>query len=67
MPFAALKAEMARRNLKGADIAETLSISRKSAYNKINGRTDFTLKQTIRVRDAYFPGMTIDYLFGDKK
>ena len=65
MRFTTLKAEMARKGLKGIDIAETLQISAKSAYNKINGITEFTLKETIAVRDKYFPDMTIDFLFND--
>jgi transcriptional antiterminator len=67
MLFTTLKAEMARKGLKGADIANTLHISPKSAYNKINGITEFTLKETIQIRDKHFPGMTLDVLFGNKK
>lgn len=63
MRFTTLRAEMARRGLKGRDIAEALQISSKSAYNKINGITEFTLKETIAIRDKFFPGMTIDFLF----
>lgn len=65
MRFATLRAEMARKGLRGSDIAATLCISPKSAYNKINGITEFTLKETIAVRDKYFPDMTIDFLFND--
>ncbi len=65
MRFATLRAEMARKGLKGTDIAETLQISAKSVYNKINGVTEFTLKETIAIRDKYFPDMTIDFLFND--
>ena len=63
MRFTTLRAEMARKGLKGRDIAETLQISSKSAYNKINRITEFTLKETIAIRDKFFPGMTIDFLF----
>lgn len=61
-----LKAEMARKGLKGVDIARTLNITDQSAYNKINGRTGFTLKETIIIRDKYFPDMAIEYLFADE-
>jgi len=67
MLFATLKAEMARKGLKSSDIANTLHISTKSAYNKINGITEFTLKETIRIRNKHFPGMTIDFLFSNEK
>jgi len=70
MRFTTLRAEMARKGLKGKDIAKALQISDKSAYNKINGITEFTLKETITIRDKFFPEMTIDFLFnneGNKK
>lgn len=63
MLFSTLKAEMARRGLKPADVAEALGITPRSAYNKITGATKFTLNETAIVRDKYFPGMTIDDLF----
>lgn len=65
MPQYTLKAEMARQGLRGVDIARTLNITDQSAYNKINGRTEFTLKETIIIRDKYFPDMAIEDLFGD--
>lgn len=67
MRFTTLRAEMARRGIKGTDIAKALKISPKSAYNKINGITEFTLKETMTIRDEFFPGMTIDFLFNDDK
>jgi hypothetical protein len=67
MALTTLKAEMARKDLKGIDIAKTLRISSKSAYNKINGITEFTLKETIIIRDTHFPDMTIDFLFDGKR
>lgn len=66
MRFTTLRAEMARKGLKGKDIAKALQISDKSAYNKINGITEFTLKETITIRDKFFPEMTIDFLFNDE-
>ena len=65
MRFTTLRAEMARKGLKGTDIAKALQISKKSAYNKINGITEFTLKETITIRDKFFPDMTIDFLFNN--
>lgn len=61
--FPNLLAEMARKGLKTKHIAEALSISQKSAYNKLNGITDFTLSETVKVRDAFFMGMSIEFLF----
>ena len=67
MKFTTLKAEMARKEVTGLDIANVLNISSKSIYNKINGVTEFTLKETAIIRDSFFPYMTIDELFGNIK
>ena len=65
--FTNLRAEMARVNITGRDIAKVLSISEGSAYNKLNGSTEFTLREIVVIRDAYFPQMTIDELFESDK
>lgn len=34
-----------------------------TAVLKINGKYAFTLNEAFAIRDAYFPGMEIEYLF----
>ena len=63
MLFPTLKAEMARNGLKVANVAETLGITPRSAYNKITGVTKFTLNETIAIRDKHFSGWDIEVLF----
>jgi transcriptional regulator with XRE-family HTH domain len=61
--FPTLKAEMARRGLTAVDVAEVIGISSKTAYKKLSGGSPFTLNETAKVRDRYFPAMTIEELF----
>ena len=63
MLFPTLRAEMARRGLTAVDVAEALGISSKTAYKKLSGGSPFTLNETAKVRDRYFPAMTIEELF----
>lgn len=63
MKFPNLNAEMARKNLKPADLAPAMGVCTKTAYNKLVGVTPITLMETIKVRDKHFPGMIIDVLF----
>ena len=63
MLFPTLKAEMARKGLKALDVAEAMGISDKTAYKKLSGASPFTLNETVKVRDKYFPAMTIEELF----
>jgi hypothetical protein len=65
--FMNLRAEMARVNITGRDIAKVLNIAESSAYNKLNGSTEFTLREIVVIRNAYFPTMTIDELFESDK
>ena len=48
---AEVRAEMARRNRRGIDLAEHLDISGAALSAKLNGRTPFTLNELQRVAD----------------
>mgnify|MGYP001579135663 CR=1 FL=1 len=61
--FANLNAEMARHDVLHKDVMELLKGSRKTAWNKMNGRSGLTWNEMKAIRDKYFPKMTIDYLF----
>lgn len=58
-----LKGEMAKRNIKVEDIANELNIHRNSASNKINGDTSFSIEEAVKIKDAYFPDLSLKYLF----
>ena len=59
-----LKAEMARAGLTGLDIAAVIGTTEKTARDKINGKTSFSLDQAFKIRDTCFPGQSFEYLFG---
>ena len=61
--FPNLRAEMARKNIKPTDISSALNITYDSTLNKLNGKTDFTRTEIFKIRDAFFPDLTLDYLF----
>lgn len=58
-----LSAEMARFGVTNADIQNVLSCSVKTVTNKLNDNTEFSISEAIKVRDALFPGLRIEYLF----
>lgn len=58
-----LKGEMAKRNIKVEDIANELKIHRNSASNKINGDTSFSIEEAVKIKDTYFPDLSLKYLF----
>lgn len=61
-----LKAEMARENVSTCDVAKVIGKTEKTVKNKIDGITDFSFYETLRIRDAFFPKLDTEYLFEDK-
>lgn len=60
-----LRAEMARKNLSKRDIAHRLNKKERVIRNRFSGRTPFTLPEAAAIRDQFFPGVSLDYLFQD--
>lgn len=58
-----LSAEMARFGVSNADIQAILLCSSKTVTNKLNDSTEFSISEAIKVRDAFFPGLRLEYLF----
>lgn len=44
-------------------LARILDISHDSVGNKMNGRTEFTRLEMFKIKQEYFPDLSIDYLF----
>lgn len=65
--FPNLRAEMARVGIKTKHIMELLEVNRRTAQNRLNGKVPPTLPEMLKIRDAFFPDMTIDYLFSTTK
>ena len=63
MPYLNLKGEMAKRKVSIEAMAELLEMHRNSVSNKINGPSSFSIEESIKIRDAFFPKMELDYLF----
>ena len=55
---------MARKGYKVADLVAVLGCSEKTARNKLNGGTEFTVGEAVKVRDEMFPDARMEYLFG---
>ena len=59
-----LMAEMTRNNVRISDIQNLLGCTEKTVRNKLNGKTEFSVNEAMRIRDTYFPGLRVEYLFG---
>lgn len=61
--FFNLNAEMARSKLTQSDLARVLNLNSSTISDKMNGKRDFWLLECKKIRDSFFPQLTIDYLF----
>ena len=58
-----LKAEMARSDVTVAAIASISGKSYRTISDRIKGKGQFPIQDAIEVRNAFFPGMDLEYLF----
>ena len=58
-----LRGEMVKAGISVAELAKKIGISEKSMRNKINGDTEFTLSEAIKVRMYVAPGAEMEELF----
>ena len=63
MAFCNLKAEMARVKVSQADVAEFLGMSTSNFNLKVNERIPITVQEAEEIKNRFFPGLTLDYLF----
>ena len=63
LPYLNLKGEMAKRNVHIEDISKLLDLHRNSVANKINGKSSFSISEAFKIRNAFFKGEDIEYLF----
>lgn len=61
-----LNAEMARDNITAEKISEALGVSANTVRNKLTGRTLFNTQEATKIKNAFFPDLTLDYLFAQK-
>lgn len=58
-----LEAEMAREGILKKDISRCLDLRYATVIDKMKGRTQFSISEAFRLKDRFFPGLTIEYLF----
>ncbi|MFZ3132725.1 MAG: hypothetical protein WA125_16890 [Desulfosporosinus sp.] len=62
--FRNLRAELARLDdTNGKVVAEAIGITAQAFYDKMSGRSEFKRKEMVKIRNTFFKGMTLDYLF----
>lgn len=65
--LANLKAEMVRNRVTKFDIAKVIGKSDKKVFESVKGLYSFSVDDAMKIRDTFFPGMTIEYLFANEE
>ena len=63
MPCVNLKGEMAKKDITIEKLSKLLGIHRNSVANKINGDSQFSIDEAIKIQETYFPKLALNYLF----
>ena len=58
-----LRGEMAKKRVSIEDISNLLGIHRNSVANKLNGESSFSIEQSFKIQEMYFPELDLKYLF----
>lgn len=58
-----LQAEMARSSITVDQIADEISVSVRTVYNKLKCSTEFQRDEMFIIRDTFFPKLGVEYLF----
>ena len=64
--FKNLEAEITRTGILKRDIAEFLGINTVTLTFKLTGKTRFKLSEAVKIRNKYFPGLELEYLFKEE-
>lgn len=62
-PLPNLRAELARRGIKRKAIAETLGIKQSLVTDRLNKPDGFKFSECVKIKNKFFPDMTLEYLF----
>lgn len=61
--YPTLEREIAGRGIKKKTVAESINVCNRSLNNKLSGRVPFTWPEVSKIRNRFFPDMTVEVLF----
>ena len=62
-----LEAEMKRKKITRNDVASLLGLSYRTIHSRFNGESEWGYAECVKIRDEFFPGMDLDYLFATEE
>lgn len=59
-----LGAEMVRNGISRKQVGEVVGLGQSSISNRFKGKADFKVGELVKIRDTFFPELSLDYLAG---
>lgn len=59
-----LRAEMTRNGISRKQVGEVIDLCQTSISQRFNRITDFKVCELVKIRDTFFPELSLDYLAG---
>ena len=59
-----IRAEMARNGISKNQAEKVVGLSAPSMFRRFQGSTDFKVGELVKIRDTFFPELSLDYLAG---
>ena len=63
--LANLRAELDRKRITNVALARLIGCTERTVVNKVNGDTEFTLGEALKISENLFPEFELRYLFKD--
>ena len=54
--------ELGHKNITYKAVAELIGTTEKTVYNKLNGKTEFTISEAMMINDNLLPEFTLSYI-----
>lgn len=58
-----LESKLSEKGIRKGKVQQLLNINYTTFCDKLNGRSDFSVEQAIKIQEAFFSDMTINELF----
>lgn len=58
-----LRLEMVKDKITIEDLSNLLGIHRNSVANKLNGNSSFSIEESMKIQESFFPNKDLKYLF----
>ncbi len=60
-----LVSEMAKKSITKRHVASVLNIHENTLKNKLDGKSKFDVEEGFKIRQHFFPDLSIEYLFAE--